>query len=161
MKKQLFALATLALLLVVAGCKNNDKPEDIKSLKGNEARPTWTAPDEYDYTSSMTALIRIDLAARYPTAAADFAVQTDDVLAAFAGNECLGVAELQDGLFYLYISGPSAEGQTTDVTLRYWSAQYTNLFVAENAFPFVNDDQKGTAAEPFVPNMKLSANSAN
>ena len=111
MKKQLLALATLALLLMVAGCKNNEKPEDIKSLKGNEARPTWTEPDEYDYTSSMTALIRIDLAAQYPAAAADFAVQADDVLAAFAGNECLGVAELQDGLFYLYFR---AECRRTD-----------------------------------------------
>ena len=135
MKRHLSALLSCLLLLAVTGCK--DKNTTPQSLKGNEARPTWTAPDEYDYSSSMTAVIRVDLAA------------------AFAGNQCLGVTEPQDGLFYLFIAGPDTEEQTTGITLRYWSAHYTNLFVAENAFPFVNDDQKGTIAEPFVPVLKL------
>ena len=103
----------------------------------------------------MTAVIRVDLAAQYPTQATDFTIHEDDLLAAFADNRCLGVTEPQDGLFYLFIAGPDTEEQTTNITLRYWSAHYTNLFVAENAFPFVNDEQKGTIAEPFVPALKL------
>ena len=153
MKRHLSALLSCLLLLAVTGCK--DKKTTPPSLKGNEVRPTWTAPDEYDYSSSMTAVIRVDLAAQYPTQAADFTISEDDLLAAFAGNQCLGVTEPQDGLFYLFIAGPDTEEQTTGITLRYWSAHYTNLFVAENAFPFVNDDQKGTIAEPFVPVLKL------
>jgi hypothetical protein len=152
MKRHLLALLSCLLLLAVTGCKEKKTPQ---SLKGNEARPTWTAPDEYDYSSSMTAVIRVDLAAQYPTQAADFTISEDDLLAAFAGNRCLGVTEPKDGLFYLFIAGPDTEEQTTDITLRYWSAHYTNLFVAENAFPFVNDEQKGTIAEPFVPALKL------
>lgn len=153
MKRHLLALLSCLLLLAVTGCK--DKKTTPQSLKGNEARPTWTAPDEYDYSSSMTAVIRLDLAAQYPTQATDFTIHEDDLLAAFAGNRCLGITEPQDGLFYLFIAGPDTEEQTTDITLRYWSAHYTNLFVAENAFPFVNDEQKGTIAEPFVPALKL------
>lgn len=153
MKRHLLALLSCVLLLAVTGCK--DKNQTPQSLKGNEARPTWTAPDEYDYSSSMTAVIRVDLAAQYPTQATDFTIHEDDLLAAFAGNRCLGVTEPRDGLFYLFIAGPDTEEQTTGITLRYWSAHYTNLFVAENAFPFVNDEQKGTIAEPFVPALKL------
>lgn len=83
MKRHLLALLSCVLLLVaVTGCK--DKNTTPQSLKGNEARPTWTAPDEYDYSSSMTAVIRVDLAAQYPTQAADFTIHEDDLLAAFA-----------------------------------------------------------------------------
>ena len=153
MKRHLSALLSCLLLLAVTGCK--DKNTTPQSLKGNEARPTWTAPDEYDYSSSLAPVLRLLLEAQYPTRAADFTISEDDLLAAFAGNQCLGVTEPQDGLFYLFIAGPDTEEQTTGITLRYWSAHYTNLFVAENAFPFVNDDQKGTIAEPFVPVLKL------
>ena len=38
----------------------------------------------------------------------------EDLLAAFAGETCLGVAEDVNGLYFIYIAG--AEG---DVTLRY------------------------------------------
>lgn len=136
MKRHLLALLSCVLLLAVTGCK--DKNTTPQSLNGNEARPTWTAPDEYDYSSSMTAVIRVDLAAQYPTQAADFTIHEDDLLAAFAGNQCLGVTEPQDGLFYLFIAGPDTEEQTTDITLRYWSAEYTNLFVAENALSLIH-----------------------
>lgn len=156
MKKHLLALASCALLLLAAGCNNENK--EPTSLNANEARPTWAAPEEYDYTSSMTAVISVNLAAKYPTAAADFAVNADDLLAAFVGNDCLGVVSPQDGLFYLYIAGPQTDSQdqTASVTLRYWSAQYKNLFTAEAAFPFVNDDQKGTVAAPFVPDFMVA-----
>ena len=50
MKRHLLALLSCLLLLTVTGCK--DKNTTPPSLKGNEARPTWTAPDEYDYSSS-------------------------------------------------------------------------------------------------------------
>ena len=38
-----------------------------------------------------------------------------------------------------------------DVTLRYYSTHYKNLFVAADAFTFKNDDRLGTVAEPFIP----------
>lgn len=151
MKTKLLTIMSCALLLLVAGCKKEES-KDIQSLKGNEARPTWVAPEEYDYTSSMTSVIRVDLKAQYPTAAADFAVSDNDVLAAFIGEECVGVAELLDGLFYLYIAGPKEQTENVQkVSLRYWSAQYTNLFVAADAFAFVNDGNQGTVGAPFVP----------
>jgi len=156
MKKHLLVLAACSLLLLVAGCKK-EEGNNPDSLNGNEARPSWVAPDEYDMTSSMTAVIRVDLAAQYPTTATDFVVKDDDLLAAFMGNDCVGVAALQDGLFYLYIAGQTSEGGDGMVTLRYYSAHYKNLFTAANAFTFVNDGNQGTVASPFIPSFAVDA----
>lgn len=147
--KKIFILATCGLLLLAAGCKNgDDKGQEPKTLSANVAAPTWTAPTEYDYTSSMTAVIRVDLSKQHPTAAAGFSLNEGDQLAAFAGNDCLGVAQHESGLFYLYVVAP-ANGEA--VTLRYYSANYKNLFEAKDAFSFANDAHLGTVAEPLVP----------
>ena len=145
-----------ALLLLAAGCKKDEQnaPETFVSDK---ARPTWTAPEAPDMTSSMTAVVKVDLKAQYPDQAADFVLDANDLLAAFQGETCLGIAEPQDGLFYLYIASPassSANDPTSNseaVSLRYYSAHYKNLFEAKDAFPFVNDDHLGTVAEPLIP----------
>ena len=141
MKPQFLTLATCALLLLAAGCKPKEEPVDPqKALYGNVPRPEWVAPEDYDYTSSMTAVISMD----------SLVTSSEDVLAAFIGDECRGIATYDSGLFYLYIAGP---GET--VTLRYWSAQYTNLFEAKDAFPFVNDNNQGSYNTPFVPNLTM------
>ena len=140
-----------SLLLLAAGCKPKEEPVDPqKALYGNVARPEWVAPEDYDYTSSMTAVIRVDLKEQYPDAAKDFELKDDDLLAAFIGDECRGIATYDSGLFYLYIAGP---GET--VTLRYWSAQYTNLFAAE-PISFVNDVQLGSTADPYKPHFVVA-----
>ncbi len=98
----------------------------------------------------MTAVIKVDLAAQYPDIAADFVLMDNDLLAAFSGKTCLGVASPNEGSFYLYIGAPV--GLTpTSVTLRYYSAHYKNLFEAKDAFPYVSDTQQGNADEPFIP----------
>ena len=135
-----------ALLLFAAGCKHQNKPESFLSDK---ARPTWTAPSDYDYTSSMTAVVKVDLKAQYPEKAADFVLDDNDLLAAFSGETCLGTATPQEGLFYLYIAGTDEDM----VSLRYYSAHYKNLFEAKDAFPFVNDAHLGTVDEPLVPTL--------
>lgn len=148
MKSNLLILVACSLLLMAAGCNNYQKGQEPKTLSANVAAPTWTAPTDYDYTASMTAIIRVDLTKQYPTAAAGFALNEGDQLAAFAGDNCLGVAELNDGLFFLYVVSPA---NNEVVTLRYYSANYKNLFEAKNAFSFANDARLGTTAEPFVP----------
>ena len=147
MRKQLyiFVLCTFALSAFF-GCKEKNKPESFLSDK---ARPTWTAPSDYDYTSSMTAVVKVDLKAQYPEKAADFVLDDNDLLAAFSGETCLGVASPDDGLFYLYIAGTDEDM----VSLRYYSAHYKNLFEAKDAFPFVNDAHLGTVDEPLVPTL--------
>lgn len=136
-----------ALLLLAAGCKKDpgtDPENPQKNLNGDVARPTWTVPEDYDYTSSMTAVIKVT--SLNGQMVNDSVVNDSDLLAAFIGEECRGIATYDSGLFYLYIAGPGEA-----VTLRYWSAHYKNLFAAE-PIPFVNDTQVGSTAEPYKPN---------
>ena len=135
-----------ALLLLAAGCKK-EEPETFISDK---ARPTWTAPEVSDMTSSMTAVIKVDLKAQYPDIAADFVLDNNDLLAAFSGETCLGVAVPDDGLFYLYIGAP-LNGNPSSITLRYYSAHYKNLFEATDVFLYVSDSNQGSVDAPFLP----------
>ena len=80
--KKLFALCSLFLVLCsLTGCK--DKGRDPESLVGNASRPTWTIASDYDFAASMTAVIKVDLAAQYPNSAADFVLDDSDLVAAF------------------------------------------------------------------------------
>jgi len=141
----LFAAFVLGAV-VLSSCQQKQPEPEPETFMSDKERPTWTAPEKYDYTASMTAVIRMDLKAQYPQKAADFVVKDEDVFAAFSGDSCLGVAELKDGLYYLYVVG--TEGA---VTLRYYSAHYKNIFEAVNAFDFKNDTQLGTPGAPFIP----------
>ena len=149
-------LCILSVLTVLfAACDKKDNPTPEKNLYGNAARPAWTAPANPDPSISMTAVIAVQKLEGITIP--DSVVSANDVLAAFSGETCLGIAKYEEGLFFLYIasltsssaSGPSSNSAA--ITLKYWSAHYTNLFVAADAFPFVNDTQLGSPAEPYVP----------
>ena len=152
---RLFIAGLTVLTVLFTGCKDSNEPE---SFNGDVARPAWSVPADYDVTSSMTAVVKVDLKAMYPSRAADFVLNDNDLLAAFFGETCLGVASPQDGLFFLYIAGPTANANANAVTLRYYSADYKNLFEARDAFPFVNDTNLGTVAEPLIPALQVVKN---
>lgn len=117
------------------------------SIYGNVSKPAWEVPSTHDYTSSMTPVIKVVIVDEQLSNA-------DDLLAAFIGDQCCGIGELiQNGLYNLYISG--SEG---NVTLRYWSSKYTNIFEAKDDFPFVNNAPKGTPDKPYVPTFKVANN---
>ena len=116
-----------AIAVFFAGCQKNE-PETFFSDK---TRPSWTSPQKSDMSSSMTAVVKVDLKAQYPETAADFVLDANDLLAAFSGETCLGTASPQDGLFFLYIASP-VTGNPSSVTLRYYSSHYKNIFEAKD-----------------------------
>ena len=142
------------LLLSVAGCKKDvNEPQPVpvpvpateeQTIHGNQPRPSWVVTDESNLQSSMTAIIKVTTL--NGQAIDDTMVGADDLLAAFIGENCVGIAEYKDGLFYLYLS---AEEGT--VTLRYYSAYYTNLFEVKDAFVYRNNASIGTVSEPYCP----------
>ena len=142
-----------AIAVFFAGCQKNE-PETFFSDK---TRPSWTSPQKSDMSSSMTAVVKVDLKAQYPETAAYWTRSDDDLLAAFSGETCLGVAEwVSDAeAYWLYIAAPltNDKSQMTNqaVTLRYYSAHYKNLFEAKDAFEYHNDTQQGTADNPLIP----------
>lgn len=138
-----------ALLLFAAGCKKDEPVNPQQALYGDVARPTWTVQEDYDYSSSMTAVIKVETLNGQVVNAR--LVSESDVLAAFVGEECRGIATYDGGLFYLYIAGPHDATENDQVIrLRYWSSHYTNLF-EDGAITFVNNAHIGSVAEPYVP----------
>lgn len=161
MKTKFYTLALCALTLCTFfGCKGKEKENEPESIIGSVEKPTWTAPADYDLTSSMTAVVKADLSAIYTAeqlSAANYQVSENDIVAAFSGEECLGVAgplspgEGQGEVFFLYICAPTNGGQ---VTLRYYSAALKNIFTSE-PFPFANDTQLGTIETPYMPQFAI------
>ena len=128
----------LAVLLLTAGC---EKPDPF-TTQGNVENPNWVVTVENDMTASMTAIVKVSFS------------ENEGVLAAFMGNECCGIAEYIDGLYWLYIS-PTANSQVrpviANVQLKFYSPELKRIFEAKQTFPFQNDTQLGTVSEPYTP----------
>lgn len=152
--KHLPILLCVAALCSLIGCKPEPVAHDI--LSGSIEAPVWSAPDNYDYSSSMTAVVKVDLALTYPDQAKDFRHADNDILAAFIGETCLGVATWQEdaAAYWLYMVIPTSMQQADGgmlVTLRFYSEQYKNIFVSKDAFLFSNDTHLGSVSAPFTP----------
>ena len=147
MNRLLIFSVVLLSMFTFASCssKPNNDPE---SIYGNKVRPDWQEVKSEDISVSMTAVVKVDLTKSY-SQASDVSVVTNDVLAAFAGSQCCGIANPIDGLFYLYISDP--KGEQKMITLRYYSSVLKNIFYSEDSFVFVNESRQGNVNEPFVP----------
>ena len=163
MKNKLMILASCVLLLCATGCKKDKNKKDDntpiskeETLMGKVSAPSWKASSDYDYNSSMTAVVKIDLAEQFPDKASGFELTNNDMLAAFIDGQCVGVSKPEEGLFFLFITEPVTAGNDKQVTLRYYSAHYKNLFEATNVFPFENDARQGTVMEPYVPELQVA-----
>ena len=135
-------------LVVLTNCnKTNDEPQ---TLRNSIETPSWTVDTDYDYASSMTIIVKVDLKSQFPSLASDFVLSDNDLVAAFSDDRCLGIATPDEGLFYLYITEPKAIANTT-LSLKYWSSYYKNVFEAQNTIEFINDAKIGSVLAPFVP----------
>ena len=142
----------LCALLLVAGCTS----EEPDAISGDVATPTWADPTSYDMTASMTAIVDVNLSYSFPAQVANLKnplTKDGDLLAAFDGETCLGVAKLVDGLYFLYITAPvsGTESESAPVTLKYYSKDLKNIFVGTETITFRNDTQLGSIAEPYIP----------
>jgi hypothetical protein len=85
---------------------------------------------------------------------AKYTLSPEDLLAAFSGDECLGVAEKKDSLFFLYVCSPTAatdDQATLSLTIRYYRASLRNVFRSINPIIYINDGQSGTVDNPYKP----------
>ena len=127
--------ALLALAVSFSGCKDNSDPY---VNPGDTPDPQWKITvDTTDMNASMTAIVKVSFA------------QSQGTLAAFMGNDCCDVAKYIDGLYWLFIS-PAANANA-NVQLKFYSPDLKRIFVAKEAFPFVNDGNKGDISAPYTP----------
>ena len=148
-----FVLGVLFALCI--SCKNGqndpDAPAEHGPIAGNLPKPEWTAVADYYMTSSMVAIVKVEKLNNqemYDQIATD----KEALLAAFAGEECLGIAQPDSdtGYFFLYICAPT---QAETIQLHYYSAVYKNIFIDQDGFSFVNDAQKGSVKDPYIPSL--------
>lgn len=132
--------ALLALAVSFSGCKDNSDPY---INPGDTPDPQWKITvDTTDMTASMTAIVKVSFTVKQGT------------LAAFMGDDCGGIADYIDGLYYLYIS-PSANSDA-NVQLRFYSPDLKRVFVSKQTFPFVNDGNQGSVSAPFTPEWNVA-----
>ena len=131
--------AFCALVLIAAGCKNNAEPVDPYATPGTTENPNWQVTVENDMSASQTAVVKVSFA------------KSEGSLAAFIGNECCGIGKYNTeyGLYWLYISPATEAGGT--VQLRFYSPELKRIFDAKETFPFRNDEQLGSIAQPYTP----------
>jgi hypothetical protein len=145
---------TLIICLAVSlftGCKDKpDNPDGPVIPSGHVTTPDWEVSLDYDYSSSMTVIAEVDLTKTYNALTPnDWHIDTADLLAAFAGEECVGVSKPIDNLFFLYITSPSQGNE--EITLRYYSVRLHNIFQANTKLTFVNGARLGSVNEPLRP----------
>jgi hypothetical protein len=154
MKRNILTIATtmISVLFLLASCGKEEggnvvEPDTVpNTMFGDIIDPAWSVSTDYDYTTSMTAVIGIDLQGRDNLWTIDCA----DRVAAFVGDECVGLAAPTGTLFFLFIVSPHQGESDNVVTLRYYSSYYHNIFHCDNGFPFVNGSQQGTASAPLL-----------
>lgn len=143
--RNLSKIILCTLLLLAAGCKDKEQPVNPFVDPGTIENPDWVlAVDTTDLTVSMTAVVKVSFA------------QSEGSLAAFMGNDCCGIADYNAdlGLYWLYISPATEQGG--NVQLRFYSPDLKRIFGATSTFPFCNDTQLGTVAEPYTPEWEVS-----
>ena len=155
MKKYIYLIA---LLILAVGCKQKNQPQ---SIMGNKNEPAWTTISEYDMSNTMTMIVRVDLSKSYPEQVKAYLASnpngkinhSDDILAAFSGDQCVGYAQPgQDGLFYLFVAMPAQESHAK-IQLKYYSVVLRNIFIASEQYLFTSDQRWGSADEPIVPTL--------
>ena len=143
---------SILLLVSLSACQKEELVTPIvtdSTGTGTVTRPEWSVEPGYDYSRSMTAVVAVDLSQLSGTWAAD----TADLLGAFAGEECVGVANSTAALFYLYIVAPRESSQP--ITLRYYSSTLQNIYSTDTSFPFENGGRQGSTASPLTPNWRI------
>lgn len=142
MKKILMICLFVLVLLPGIACKKDKTPATF-------AAPDWVLVKKELHPYSMTAVVQID-------EKISAAINANDQLGAFVGNECRGKGILVNNngktVFYLQIHGSAAE--QNPVYFQYYQAGTGYMYAAVQPITFVVDDNIGTVDNPVVPELR-------
>lgn len=112
---------------------------------GAKASAPWTVnPSDYQY--DMSLYLKVEIEGQGPM---DYSLYT---VAAFCGNECRGIAQVQthtDGSTWLYLRARSNNPSGETLTYKYYSEETGKIANIENeSFDFANLSQVGWPSAP-------------
>ena len=127
-------------------------PDWTLDMQGTDVIPEWTEPDKSVLPTSMTAVIRLTpFLERYAA--------ENDMMAAFIGDECRGVATkvAVGGATLYFVQVKAADAEAGNVEFRYYSALTNTMYssVAED-LPYEINKIYGTADSPAYPDFEQS-----
>lgn len=105
--------------------------------------PTWTPVPNQQFNMSVIGKIQISPGV--------FSLNENDILGAFVGDECRGVASpfaALGGVLFLSIGSNVQSGET--VTFKIYLASTNEIVNANETIPFQNAGETGTMANPFI-----------
>lgn len=127
-------------------------PEWILDMQDTDTLPAWSEPDKSIFPTSMTAVVRLTpFLERYAT--------ENDVMAAFIGDECRGVASRieVDGKALYFVLVKAADDEAGYVEFRYYNTKTNTLYhsVADEVLYEINKVY-GTPDAPEYPDFEQS-----
>ena len=152
MKKYLFLVVVVVLIQGFVSCSKDDGNNDLSV----DPKPTWTVVTEGVVPQGM--YITMDAEGLPLVDGKVIAVNSGDILGAFIGGECRGLAKPIDEIdgkthFYLKVRATESDEKDAPVSLRYYSTEKQHVFYSEQ-FSFVADGEAGSLEEGFKPNWK-------
>ncbi len=157
MKTRVLMIA--AFIAVAMVCCNNPEPEPAEphapypvtrapqwkvEWSSHVETPDWKVADENkDITSTMNIIAK-----------PSDNIAEADIMAAFCDNVCVGVCKPKEtsfGMrFYLGIYRPKSENLM--IKLAYFDSKNSRIIYWVDEFRFTNDEIKGLASDPYIPN---------
>jgi hypothetical protein len=136
-KMKIIHIKRIALLFLVSVISLNCEKEEVFNRYDP---PIWTL-EQGSYSVNMTAVVVLPPNIKPYMASAD-------MLSAFAGESCRGVASIVGDKFYITIKGSA--GELSGITFKYYSSRNKYLYQAQNCVQFESDLIYGTEDQPVV-----------
>lgn len=127
---------------------NSDNVAEVLELNVSSKgeTPPWTVnPGDFKYNMQVFAKLRINNI---------FSKDPDDMIAAFSGGKCVGVAHVQyearNDMWYAFLVVYSNEVSSNSITFRIWDASTGIVFLADPGIiiGFANNTTVGSPAQP-------------
>lgn len=117
-------------------------------VKVNGIKPDWSVnPSDFEYSMTVFGKMRF---------AGIFSSDTEDMLAAFEGGKCIGVAnssyDKDQDMWYAFLTVYNNKQNSDNIEFRMWDASTGKIYSAnpDEAISFVSGSIVGTAKEPVI-----------
>ena len=159
-----------AALTMVWGCgSSKDDPDELETASswvktmgnadkwvvdwsGNDAKPTWTAPDPRSFESWMILMVNLQEALSLYSSSDDLmAVTINDEVRAVA-SPAISLANSREVSFILKILGNEQADQRVEMTLNYYCSKLHRVFILKGTQYFVPEFVYGVD-QTYMPNL--------